>query len=213
MKGEDTRARILHEGLALVSRRGFEGTTIGALAEQIGMSKSGLYAHFRSKEELQLALLRAAITAAEAALREPLAQVPPGLRRLRTYFAAFLDWPDRAGLPGGCPFVTAAVEFDDGADGAVRELVVTATNELVALFAGLVRDAVSTGELLPRTDSDTTAWRLMGVYIVHHTQARLLRRADAATVAMASFDAVLEPFLTPRRRAATSAARARKSRR
>ncbi len=212
MKGEETRARILNEGLALVSERGFEGTTIGALAEQIGMSKSGLYAHFRSKEELQMALLRATISAAEAVLREPLTSAPPGLRRLRAYFTAFLEWPDHAGLPGGCPFVTAAIEFDDGTPGAVRDLVVTATNELVAMLGGLVRDGVSTGELLPRTDSETIAWRLMGVYIVHHTQARLMKRPDAAAVALASFDAVLEPLVT-RRGGARSAATIRGRRR
>lgn len=192
-----TRSRILAEGLSLVSQHGFEGTSFGVLADHIGMSKSGLYAHFRNKDELQIDILQAAARVAEQQVMEPTLKRPPGLARLRFYFDRLLGWTTRAALPGGCPFVTASIEFDDK-DGPVRDYVVATTEAFFAFMRRLVDEAVEAGDLEASAEGDVIAWRLMGIYLVHQMQARLFKRTDARKLAMASFDDLLRPFQTPR---------------
>src|SRR5215510_12156493 len=108
-KGERTRAAILDAGFHIVSKAGLEGLTIGSLAEATGMSKSGLFAHFGSREDLQLAVLeRGREKFGEAVLIPALAK-PRGVPRLRAAFANWLDWTESAELPGGCVMLGAAV--------------------------------------------------------------------------------------------------------
>lgn len=119
-KTESTHQRILGRGLEIVSERGLSAVTLGGLADRAEMSKSGLFAHFRSKEYLQIELLR---TAEEAIGREvvtPAMEAPEGLPRLRALVGRWLGWAARSGLPGGCPLYGAAFEFDD-TEGPVRD--------------------------------------------------------------------------------------------
>src|SRR4051794_11438228 len=103
MKSElsSTRSKILHHGLNLISAAGLSGVTIGALADQVGMSKSGLFAHFNSKEAVQLALLEQSAVVAHARVIEPAMHAPEGLPRLRVTVENWLGWPAKAGLSGG----------------------------------------------------------------------------------------------------------------
>src|SRR5688500_4478394 len=119
-KLDTTHQRILERGLEMVSERGFDRVSLGDLAARAELSKSGLFAHFRSKEELQIALLRAAEEALYREVVTPALATEAGLPRLRTVMARMLGWATRAGLPGGCPLYSAAFEFDDAADGPVR---------------------------------------------------------------------------------------------
>ena len=111
-KGDDTRRAILAEALDLTSEVGLEGLTIGVLAKLVGMSKSGLYAHFASKEELQVAVLEAAAGLFREQVFEPAKRQPRGLPRIQALFDRWLDWSATV-LSGGCPFIAASTEFDD----------------------------------------------------------------------------------------------------
>src|SRR6202043_3191128 len=98
-----TRERILEQGLALMSQAGLSGVTLGVLATRVGMSKSGLFAHFRSKEEVQIGLLDYMAEFATEQVVAPAMKVEDGLPRLKTLVAKWFGWTRRAGLPGGCP--------------------------------------------------------------------------------------------------------------
>ena len=112
-KGERTRAAILDEALRIVSKAGLDSVTIGTLAEATGMSKSGLFAHFGSREELLLAVLAYGQDEFTAVVFKPAMDHPRGIPRLRAMFVNWLDWTESAELPGGCPMIGGATEFDD----------------------------------------------------------------------------------------------------
>src|SRR2546427_9611008 len=112
-KGERTRAAILGEALRLVSKAGLDGLTIGTLAEATGMSKSGLFAHFGSREELLLAVLAHGQAEFTEVVFQPAMAKPRGLPRLRALFVNWLDWTESADLTGGCPMIGGSTELDD----------------------------------------------------------------------------------------------------
>src|SRR5260221_10428258 len=112
---KDTKDRIIAEGLDLLTRNGFAGVTLGVLAQQTGMSKSGLFAHFGSKSEVQLRLLDESMQVATTTIFEPAMKSAVGLPRIRAVFERWLGWTAKAGLHGGCPIVGGFFEFDDAA--------------------------------------------------------------------------------------------------
>src|SRR3954447_26417659 len=122
-KGEETRERILDWAFRAASRDGLEGLTIGALAAELGLSKSGLFAHFGSKEDLQLAVLAEATRRFENVVLRPAFRAPRGEARVRQVFENWLRWLSDPGSPGGCVFLAAAVELDDQ-DGRPRDYLV-----------------------------------------------------------------------------------------
>src|SRR5512140_581658 len=139
-KGAQTREAILDHGLRLASELGLEGLTIGRLAEALELSKSGLFAHFGSKEALQVAVLdRAGERFAEVVVRPALA-APRGEARLRALFERWLAWPREVALPGGCIFVQAASELDDR-PGAARDRLAALEREWLETIARVVRGA------------------------------------------------------------------------
>src|SRR5215470_1362490 len=143
-KGEQTREAILDAALAQASAAGFESLTIGALAERAGMSKSGLYAHFGSREELQVAAIEAAAARYTETVFLPALKARRGLPRLRALFDNWLDWTTRVGLAHGCPMQAAAVEFDDR-PGPVRDAVIEHFARLERELARAVGLAVEQG--------------------------------------------------------------------
>src|SRR5215216_1707975 len=112
-KGDRTRARILDEAVELASVQGLGGLTIGPLAERLGLSKSGLFAHFRSKEALQVETLERAATLFPQAVGDKVRAEPDRTKRLRLFFELWIAWLENSGLSGGCPILAAAIEFDD----------------------------------------------------------------------------------------------------
>lgn len=182
--------RILSEGLALMSREGLQGVTLGVLAERVGMSKSGLFAHFRSKEEVQLQLLDHVAAFGSRHVVEPVMGVPEGLPRLRALVASWLGWAGRSGLPGGCPVAAAMFEIDD-LQGPVRDRIV----EMDANWRGFLRShvarAAELGHFRSDLDSDQFVWELCGIYLSHHTSERFLRSPDADRRAQTAFDALI----------------------
>lgn len=185
-----TRERILASGLDILSKNGLSGVSLGALAEQVGMSKSGLFAHFRSKDAVQIALLDAAVELGARQI-EPSAQAAePGLARLTAVFRAWCGWAARAGLPGGCPFAAAAFETDDGA-GAIRERLAAIETAWRERLSGYVRDAVAAEHLRADLDVDQFVWELNGIYLAHHVSERFHRSADAGRRAHVAFEALV----------------------
>jgi AcrR family transcriptional regulator len=188
-KGERTRGAILDHALDLASVVGLEGLSIGALASHSGLSKSGLFAHFGSKEALQLATLKAASAAFTEQVMAPARAKARGLERLRAMFENWLLWTERN--QGGCLFVTAAVELDDR-DGAARAFLVGQQRGWLEALARQARHAVGAGELRADLDAEQLAFELYGLYLGYHNARRLQRDPEAGRRARAAFDALVQ---------------------
>src|SRR4028119_719493 len=122
-KGETTREAILERALSMATRTGIEGLTMGTLAKEANLSKSGLFAHFQSKEQLQLDVLETATTRFIEMVIAPALREPRGEPRVRALFERWMEWEKAPFLPGGCPFIALANELDDR-PGPVRERLV-----------------------------------------------------------------------------------------
>lgn len=189
-KGEQTRAAILEAALAQASEGGFESLTIGRLAERTGLSKSGLFAHFGSREELQVAAIEATAQRFADTVFAPALRAPRGAPRLRALFEHWLQWTVRGGLAHGCPMQAAAVEFDDR-PGPVRDAVAGHYERLERELARAVRLAIDAGHLRPELDVEQFVYELLGVVFAYYHRARLLRRDDAASRARAAFERLI----------------------
>ena len=207
-----TRERILAQGLALMSQSGVNGVTLGVLAEQVGMSKSGLFAHFRSKESVQVELLAHMAAFAGTHVIEPAMRAEEGLPRLRELVRHWFGWAQRAGLPGGCPVAAGLFEFDD-VEGEVRNKILEMEGEWRRLLIELVSRAVALGHLRRDIDVEQFVWELSGIYLGHHAAHRFLRAADADARAKTAFDALLARALPAARGRSTARRAPRRPRR
>jgi len=184
-KGQRTRAAILGEAARLATVIGLEGLTIGRLAAAIGMSKSGLYAHFGAKRELQLATIQSARETFIAEVLRPALAEPKGIARLVGACEAFLSHIDRRVFPGGCFFAAAAAEFGTQ-PGPVRDAVAAQQRDWLALLARLAREAQELGELEPNADPVQLAFELNALLVAANTSfilqgdAGVFRRARGA---------------------------------
>jgi AcrR family transcriptional regulator len=189
-KGEKTRGAILDEALRVASERGFEGLTIGRLAETLDLSKSGLFAHFSSKEGLQLQTLeRAAERFTEVVVRPALAAAS-GEPRVRALFERWLEWPRRVRQPGGCIFVAAAAELDDR-PGPVRDRLVELQRGWLASLARAARRAQEVGHFRRDLDPDQFAFEQHGIALSWHWHARLVRDPRAMERARNAFERLI----------------------
>jgi AcrR family transcriptional regulator len=189
--GNETRERILQEGLDLLSQSGLAGVTLGVLAEQVGMSKSGLFAHFRSKDEVQIGWLQQMAQVSMAHVVQPAMRAAEGLPRLEALVHNWLGWTTRAGLRGGCPVAAAMFELDD-AEGAVRNQVLAMEKEWRGLLKQLVEQAIDHGHLRRDLDIDQFVWELCGIYLSHHASRRFIRDRKADGRADTAFQALLQ---------------------
>ena len=198
-KGEQTKTLILNEAVALASRIGLEALSIGALAERLGMSKSGLFAHFGSKEDLQLQTLRQAQALFVERVFAPALKEPRGLPRLRALLSHWLAWLETGPqeLPGGCLILAAASEYDDR-PGAVRDFLVSGQRELRGAIAKAIRLAVEEGHLLPDTDAWQLTFETLGIVLATHHDRRLLGDPHAIARAQAAFERVVAGHLPGR---------------
>ena len=188
-KGERTRAAILDQALRLVSKAGLDGLTIGTLAEATGMSKSGLFAHFGSREELLLAVLAHGQAQFGEVVFEPALAKPRGLPRLRAMFVNWLDWTESADLPGGCPMIGGASEFDDK-PGPVRDMLAGGQRTWIETLKRAVRQAVDERQLARDTDPEQIAFEMFGIALVVHHHRRLLGYRKARERALAALDSL-----------------------
>lgn len=178
MKAETTRTRVIAQGLQTLSEGGLASVTIGRLAEATGLSKSGLFAHFRSREMLELALLDETARIAWHHIVEPAMRNPEGLPRLMALVGSWFGWSARAGLRGGCPIAAALFELDD-ATGVVRDRVAALDEQWRALLGAHVQQAVDLGHLNAGTEVDQVVWELCGIYLAHHSTMRFNRDPEA----------------------------------
>jgi AcrR family transcriptional regulator len=184
-KGNRTRARILDEAVELASVNGLGALTIGPLADRLGLSKSGLFAHFRSKEALQVETLDRVADRFRATVTEPVRAVPDKAERLAVFFTGWIDWLDQSGLSGGCPILAAAIEFDD-VPGPVHDAAARHFGELHALIVKLAHAARSDA------DAQVLAASVIGLAMSHLVRLRLLGDRQAREVTLRAFAVLLD---------------------
>lgn len=196
MKANTTREAVLDSGLRMLSVRGLAGVTLGELARSSGLSKSGLFAHFTSKTQLQLDLLARMVSVAQAHVVSPAFQEPEGLPRLRALVGRWMGWSRAAGLPGGCPLAAALFELDD-LDGEVRGYAVQLEEQWRELLTSLAKRSIELGHLGADTDAAQVVWELCGIYLTHHASARFLRDSSADTRANTAVEALIRRHASP----------------
>ncbi len=167
--GERSRAAILHEAARLATVEGLDGLSLARLAAAVGMSKSGLFAHFGSKEELQLATIDAASAIFDELVIEPAGGEAAGVTRLQAYVERFLDHVEEGVFPGGCFFVSAMSEFD-AHPGPVRDGAVAFSQRWLTLLAEQVASAQAAGELDPGADPSQIAFELNAYMVLGNMQ-------------------------------------------
>ena len=195
-KGEQTREAILAHALGLATRIGFEGLTIGRLADALHMSKSGLFAHFKSKEALQIEMLRLAGGRMVETVVKPALAAPRGEPRLRALFEHWLAWEQSPSLPGGCPFMAASFELDDR-PGPVRDFVVQNLRDWMDTLAGAARIAVREGHFRTDLDCEQFAHDCQGIGLAFVHASRLMRDPRAQTRAASAFETLVRAARAP----------------
>jgi len=189
-KGEQTRTVILDEAVGLASQVGFNALTIGQLAERTGMSKSGLFAHFRSKEALQLATLERGRERFTDLVIRPTLAAPRGVARVRALLDNWLLWETQA-LEGGCIFVSGSIEFDDQ-PGPVRDAFVRSQLDWAEFIETVAGTAISEGDFRADLDTEQFAFVLQGLIYAFHHASRLLGDPKALDHTRTGLDQLLE---------------------
>jgi AcrR family transcriptional regulator len=190
-KGEQTRRHVLDEAVALATQVGLEGLSIGSLATRLDLSKSGLFAHFGSKEDLQLQTLKQAQLRFEETVVRPALAAPYGLARLQALFANWLNslgQGERAA--GGRLMLAASFEYDDR-PGPVRDLLLSGQRELRGAIAKAIRLAIEERRLKPDTDPWQLTFELFGIVLAAHHDLRLLRDPRALDRARGALDRLI----------------------
>jgi len=194
-KGEETRAQILDAAVHMASEAGFEALTIGSLAERTGLSKSGLFAHFGSKLELQIATLDEAARRFTESVFLPAMKAPRGLKRLNTLFDLWVDWTGSASLPGGCPIDAATQEYDHTA-GAMHDCVVDRQRILERELAKTVQLTIVTGEFRADTDTTQFAFELAGLILAFYRAKMVMGHEIARKRARLGFERLVDSART-----------------
>jgi AcrR family transcriptional regulator len=190
-KGERTRQAILAHALGMATKVGFEGLTIGRLAQDLRLSKSGLFAHFQAKEALQVQVLQMAAERFIEHVVRPALAAPRGEPRLRALFERWLAWELSTSLPGGCPFVAAAVELDDR-PGAARDFLVQSQKDWLDVLANTARTGVQEGHFRPDLDVEQVAHDMHAIILGYHHASRLMRDPKARARAETAFGALVQ---------------------
>ncbi|MGV3625111.1 MAG: TetR/AcrR family transcriptional regulator [Archangium sp.] len=186
-KGEATRERIVNRAFLLAGRDGLEGLSIGTLADELKLSKSGLFAHFGSKEDLQVAVLDLASSLYTERVLLPAFRAPRGLPRLESIFENWVGWLTDSQMPGGCFFQQANVELDDRT-GRPHDVLVEQQKNLLEALAKTVQIAIDEEHLSKDTDPRQFAFEFEGIMMAANMYYRLMRDRRAMERAEAAFD-------------------------
>ena len=191
-KGQQTKQAILDAALALASQIGLEGLSIGALAEVTHMSKSGVFAHFGSREELQISVIREYHDRFESSVFYAAMQKGRGLPRLH---AMFDNWmvQTSAEIDSGCIYISGAVEFDDRS-GPVRDALASSVQAWLAALYRAVVQAKQEGHLLPTADEEQMAFEIHALILALHYEARFLQNQRSVGRAHRGFDNILARY-------------------
>jgi AcrR family transcriptional regulator len=189
-KGEQTRQEIVDRALAIAGEIGLESLSLGALAASLDLSKSGLFAHFRSKEALQLEVVQRAIDNFIAEVVVPALRRPRGEPRLRMLFDRHLEWIRGRERQGSCFFMALTQEYDDR-PGPVRDLLVQSQRDWYDSIARAARIAVEEGHFRQDLDVDQLAFEMGGIGMMYQQAHKLLDNPRAAAQAESAFAALV----------------------
>ena len=194
-KGQQTKTAIVDAALRLASQVGLEGLSIGAVAEIMQMSKSGVFAHFGAREELQISVVREYFHRFEQEVFAPVLALPRGLPRVEALFA---NWMKRVAveLQSGCIFISGAVAFDDR-PGAVRDALADSVNIWLDAFRRAVVQARQEGHLRSDADADQMAFEIHGLILALHYEARFLKKPGSIARANKGFENILARYGAP----------------
>ncbi len=206
-KGQQTRAVVIDAALLLATQIGLEGLSIGAVAELTHMSKSGVFAHFGSREELQISVVREYHRRFEQEVFFPALAVPRGLPRLRAMFG---NWMKRTSIEidSGCLYISGATEFDDR-PGPVRDALVESVSAWQAAVNRAVVQAKEEGHLRANADERQIAFEIHGLILALHYEARFLRVPGSIERVMAGFESIVVRNAAPARLPVRSRLRAK----
>lgn len=191
-KGQQTKAAIVEAALGLATQIGLEGLSIGALAEVTQMSKSGVFAHFGSREELQISVIREYHERFEQDVFYPSLDAPRGLPRLQSMFA---NWMKRTSIEidSGCIYISGAVEFDDR-PGPVRDALASSVQTWHAAMKRTIAMAKEEGHLRGDVDEEQMLFEIHGLILALHYEARFLKNPGSIARANAGFENILQRY-------------------
>jgi AcrR family transcriptional regulator len=194
-KGQQTKAAIIDAALGLATQIGLEGLSIGAVAEVMRMSKSGVFAHFGSREELQISVVREYYRRFEDEVFRPALAEPRGLPRVRALFA---NWMKRVAveLQSGCIFISGAVEFDDRS-GPVRDALASSVQAWMSALNRAVQMAREAGHLRADAQAEQIAFEIHAIILALHYEARFLKTPGSMARAEQAFEGILERYGSP----------------
>ena len=190
-KGEDTKEMILDIGLDMASRLGLEAVSIGVLAKAAQMSKSGLFAHFQSKENLQIEILRYAGDLFSEGVVNPTLRTEAGISRIRALVDNWVSWTAR--ITGGCIFVQASNDFKDR-PGKVRDFLLLQQEAWIDSLRRIARSAIRVGHFRQDMDCDQFAFELYSLLLGFHLYYKLLRIEDTKVRQQAALDTLIKRY-------------------
>ncbi|MCG8634216.1 MAG: TetR/AcrR family transcriptional regulator [Desulfobacterales bacterium] len=194
-KGEETKLKILDKGLELASTLGLEGLTIGVLARETGMSKSGLFAHFNSKQALQISVMEHAAGLFSRQVIVPALKTPAGIPRIRRITENWIQWTKE--WSGGCIFIAAPAEYSDR-PGKVRDCVMAQQSDWIDCLTRIAQSAKDVGDFRPDIDCPVFAFELysliMGFFIFHDS----LDHPDVDQLMEKAFDRLILSCINPK---------------
>lgn len=188
-KGQQTKAAIVDAALGLATQIGLEGLSIGALAEVMHMSKSGVFAHFGSRDELQMSVIREYHARFEQEVFFPALKAPRGLPRVRQLFD---NWMQRTSveIDSGCIYISGAVEFDDR-PGPVRDALASSVQVWLDAVRRAIEQAVAQGHLRPDTDAAQMGFEIHALILALHYEARFMRNPHSLQRAVKAFESIV----------------------
>jgi AcrR family transcriptional regulator len=190
-KGEDTKFTVLEVGLDMASQLGLECVTIGNLAKATNLSKSGLFAHFQSKENLQIEILNHAARSFSEGVIIPALKIKAGIPRIRALVDNWIQWTSE--LTGGCIFVSASADFSDR-PGKVRDVLLHQQKEWIGCLKRIAQSAVQTGDFRQDIDNDQFAFDLYSLLLGFHLYYNLLDDAEIRKRQEAALTRILNSY-------------------
>lgn len=190
-KGEDTKSVILEAGIDMASRLGLECVSIGALSKATHMSKSGLFGHFQSKENLQIEILNQAAQKFAESVVIPALKTKAGIPRIKALVDNWIAWSSE--IPGGCVFVTASTDFSDR-PGKVRDRLLRQQEEWIDCLSRIGQSAIRVGDFREDIDCEQFAFDLYSLLLGFHLYYKLLNNADTAERQKAALERLLNNY-------------------
>lgn len=191
-RGQDTKKQILEEAMKIASTHGIQGITIGELAKKVGMSKSGLFAHFDNKDNLQLEILKMASEHFVESVLKPAFVIEKGIPRIEAMFNNWLIFlNDDSTLPGGSIFISASFELDDR-PGVLKDFVQKSQELLILNIEKAVQLAIECKHLKSNTNKSEFAWKLYSFVLGYHHFKRMLHNPKAKELIKNAFKELIE---------------------